>query len=106
MAWPADVPAHGGLPRDARSGSPGSLLVPARLQQGRGPARCVLDLDETDGAELAGTDHLPGLPHHRIAGVIVRDGEHETGASREAQEIEGVVEPGGERLVADDVDAT
>src|SRR6267378_1781084 len=56
---------------------------------------------ETGVAELAGADHLPRLPHHRIAGVVVGDGEHQAGPTREAQEIEGVVEPGGERRVAD-----
>ena len=37
MSMRADVPDHRGLPRDAGIGSPGSLLVPARLQQRGGP---------------------------------------------------------------------
>ena len=105
MGVRSDVADHRGLPGDAGRRPPGGLLVPAHFQERRGPARGVLHLDQADRAQLARADHLARLPHQRIAGVAVGDGEHEPGPAREPQKIEGVLELSGERLVADDVDA-
>ena len=45
------------------------------------------------------------LAHHRVAGVVVGQPEHQTGAPHGVDQVERVVDRGGHRLVADHVDA-
>ena len=51
-------------------------------------------------------DHLPGLPHERVAGVVVRDGEDRLRLLATTRgELLGFGERERERLVADDIEA-
>ena len=56
-------------------------------------------------AELALLHHLARLPHHRIAGVVVREREDLAGFFDELGELLRLPQRRGQRLVADDVDA-
>ena len=49
--------------------------------------------------------HLPGLPHHGISRVIVGQTKDQAGATHGLGQIERVGQRGGERFVADHVDA-
>ncbi len=60
--------------------APGGLFVAARFERSAEPVLQVLYLDDADGAERARGDHLAGMTHHRIAGVVV--GQHEDAASK------------------------
>ena len=86
--------------------APGGLLLSGLLQRRGQPVLRVFHLDHTDRAEFSIRDHLPGLPHQRMAGVVVGDGKEQPGAAHDLRQVLGVLERGGERLAADDVDAS
>ena len=86
-------------------GAPGRLLVTRILDFLAQPVLGVLDLDHPDGAELARQHHLARLPDHGIAGVVVGQAEHQAGPPHRLGQVHGIVERGGQRLVADDVDS-
>ena len=65
----------------------------------------ILDIDQADLADVAVADHGARLPDHREAGVVEGVAEDDAGSADAADEIERVVEIGGERLVADHVEA-
>ena len=88
-----------------RIGAPGRLLLAGLLEPRGQPVLRVLDLHHAQLAELARLDPRARLAHHRMAGVVVGQAEHEAGAAHGPHEVERVVERGGQRLVADDVDA-
>ena len=80
--------------------------VPAGVFERRGePVLRVLDLDEAELAEFAGGDHFARLANDGIAGVVVRQAEDESGFFDELRKSLRVFDGGGERLVADYVDA-
>ena len=80
---------------------------PARpaLDELREPALRVLDHDLVDPAELALGHAVAGLLHHRVAGVVVRQHECRARLLDQVAQRAGVVERGGHRLVAHDVEA-
>ena len=55
--------------------------------------------------EQAVGDHLACLPDHGIAGVVVGQHEHAAGLVHEFGELACILKRGGQRLVADDVNA-
>ena len=65
---------HAGLPRVR---APGGLLLPRSLERRGEPLLRVLGGDEADVAQLAARDHLAHVPHHRVAGVRIGDGEQQ-----------------------------
>ena len=65
----------------------------------------IFHLHDADRAELAGRHHLARLPHHRVAGVVVRQDEHAVRSPPRPRQVERVLERRGQRLVADHVDA-
>ncbi len=56
-------------------------------------------------AEIAGRHHVAGLADHRIAGVVVGQAEHQAGPPHRLDQVEGILQAVGHRLVADDGDA-
>src|SRR5947208_16377760 len=62
-------------PRSLRIGAPFGLLAASELRPCRQPVLRILGLHDADRTELAGDDHRPCLPDHRIAGVIVSEAE-------------------------------
>ena len=68
----ADVPETSGRATLVRIGSPGGQLLVLELEPGAKPA---LDVGGLDISKLTGLDHLPGLAHQWVAGVIMSDGE-------------------------------
>ena len=93
-------------PDRAGIGAPVGLLLAGLLERLGQPVLRVLDLHDADLAELAGAHHLARLPHHRVAGVVVRHGEDEPGlARRSVGELPRLLQRRRQRLVADDVDA-
>ena len=81
------------------------LLLAGGFERFGQPVLCVLDLDDTDLAEQAVLHPLPGLPHHRIAGVVVGDGEDAPVLRGQRFEAARFLDRRCQRLVADDVDA-
>ena len=63
----------------------------------------VLDLAQAELADLAVRHHGPRLPDHGKGGIVVRRAEDEAARPYPGDEVAGVVQVGGERLVADDV---
>ena len=63
----------------------------------------VLDLAEPEVPDLAVRDHRPRLAHHGIGGIVVGGAEDEPARLHPGDEVPGIVQVGGERLVADDV---
>lgn len=86
-----------------RIGAPGRLLAVAFARAGK-PAQRELDLHDTHGAELAGLDQRPRLPHHRIPGVSVGDAEHPSGSPHSGHQVLRLGEGSRQGLVADDID--
>ena len=81
-----------------------ACFCPVVLERRGQPVLRILGLDHPDPAELARRDPLARLAHHRKAGVVVGQPEHEAGAPHGLDQVERVVEVGGQRLVADHVD--
>ena len=96
------------VPEDQRRSSPGRIETPPDRRSGivrEGvPALHVLDLDESDLSEQSGGHHLSGLPHHRIARVVVGQSENESRLVDPRQHLAGLLERVRERLVDDDVE--
>ena len=100
----ADVAERAAGAGALRIGAPLGLLLAGGLGRVGQPVLRVLDLHEADLAELAVLHHLARVAHHRIAGVVVRQGED---AARLLDRACSFFASASERqrLVADDVDA-
>ena len=86
----------------ALAGSPRQSACFCRWSRSVGqPVLCVLGLDDADGAEFAGLDHLAGLPDHRIAGVVVGQAKSRPERCTELDEVAASRQRGGQGLVAD-----
>ncbi len=85
--------------------APYSLLLAGGFKRRAQPVLRVLDLDHSNGSELALCDHLPRLPHHRISGVIVGEPKYPSGAPHCLRQLLRLFESGGERFVADYMDS-
>src|SRR5690606_330282 len=82
-------------------------LLRARLREPCGqPSLRILDDDLADVSQVAVSQHLASLLHHRIARIVVREGEDDVVAANETAELFGVLQLRGHRLVTDDVDAS
>ena len=101
----ADVAERSRRGRCAPGRCASRLLLAGVLKRRGEPVLRIFDLDHAELAELAGGDHLARLPDHRIAGVVVGQAEDSPVRSDRLARGQRVVERGGERLVADDVDA-
>ena len=101
----ADIAGRAAGARLRRIGAPGGLLLAGLLDgsvsQSCGYSACT----SADVAEIAVGDHLARLPDHRIAGVIVRQHEERVALVGDLLQLLGVGKVGGQRLVADDMDA-
>ena len=60
-----------------RVGAPAGLLLATVLQPGCQPVLCVFDLHDADVTQFACLDHRARMPHHGIAGVIMRHRENQ-----------------------------
>ena len=89
-----------------RVGAPDSLFGTRLLDGFRQPVLRIFHLHQTDRAESARFHQFPCMPHHRIAGVIMRQDEQRIGLVGDVLQLFGVLQIGGQRLVADDMDAT
>ena len=86
----SDVAHAVGNAGDARVHPPvGDRAVGLFLERGDGIALWIFGDDLEDAAELAGLHHGAGFLDHRIAGVVVRQGEDETGRIDEFLEFLG-----------------
>ncbi len=65
----------------------------------------VGNADRLNLAEFTIGDHLASLPYEWITGVVVRDGEDDTGLVDDVGKLLGLGKVECERLVADDVEA-
>ena len=65
----------------------------------------VVRAEGVDLAQVALQHHFSGLPHHRVAGVVVRDGEHHARLVDRVGQLLGLGQVEGHRLVANDVEA-
>ena len=101
----ADVGEAGGCAGARRIGAPLGLLLAVGVDRLGQPILDVARVNDPDVADLARGDHLARLADHRIAGVVERDREDETGRARERNQFLRLGDRGRERLVADDVDA-
>ena len=101
----ADVAHHQRRAAALRVEAPGQGAARRRVAFMRFAALHVLDLNQADGAELSGIDHRPGLPHHRVAGVVVGQAEHDAGGLHPRVQCLRFGECVGHRLVADHVEA-
>ena len=101
----ADVAGGAAGARLLRVGAPRRLLLAGAARSFGQPVLRIFGLHDADVAELALRDHLARLPHHRIGGVVVGQHEHLAGLLDQRRELLGIGEVGGQRLVADDVDA-
>ena len=101
----ADVAGRAGGTGAGRIGAPAGLLLAGVLELGREPVLDVLGLHEPNGPELALGHHLPRLPDHGVAGIVVRQHEDAARLLDQFGELARILEGRGHRLVADDVDA-
>ncbi len=101
----ADVAEAAGGTALGRIGSPGCLLLPLALQPRPQPALDVFRADRLDLTQFAGEHHLAGLPHERVAGVVVGDGEDDVRLLDDDRQILSFFERERERLVADTMEA-
>ena len=92
-------------PGARRVRAPLRLLLAFGVDRLGQPVLDVARVNDPDVADLARGDHLARLPDHRIAGIVERDREHETGCAGEFDQFLRLGERGRQRLVADDVDA-
>ena len=101
----ADI-GHGAARAGARRiGAPVGLLL-ARLLERRGqPVLRILDLDHAQPAEPAVRHHGPGLADHGVGRVVVGQHEHPPGPLHQPHQLLRVRDAGGQRLVAQHVDA-
>ena len=65
----------------------------------------VLDNYLAHRAQFAGGEELPRVPHHRVAGVVVRQSEHESRLLDDLDEFPRLIECERHRLIADDMDS-
>jgi hypothetical protein len=86
-------------------GAPAGLLVALLLQRRGEPALRVLGDDLANGAQLAVPHQIARLLDQRVAGVVVREREHDVLLIHETAQRFRVAEGGRHRLVADDVEA-
>ena len=100
-----DVAGAAGRAGASGVGAPARLLLAGILELGGQPVLGVLGLHDPHRAELPVGHHLPGLPDHRVAGVIVGQREDAARLVHQLGELARVLERRGHRLVADDVDA-
>ena len=87
-----------------RIGSPIRLLLPGPFQRGRQPVLRVLYLNNAKRPEFARLHHLARLPHHRVAGVIVRQTKDQAGSLYRLLQVQSILECRRHRLVANHVD--
>ena len=87
-------------------GAPGGLFLSGLLQWSGQPVLRIFNLDHANRSQFSTGDHLPSLAHQGIAGVVVGHGKEQPGAAHGPLQVLGILESGGERLVADDVDAS
>ena len=69
------------------------------------PVLDIFRLNDADRAKRACRHHFARLPHQRIAGVVVGEKEDAAGASGDFRQCHRILQPGGQRLFADDVEA-
>jgi hypothetical protein len=69
------------------------------------PALVVADHDLADRVRCAPRARAAHLLHHRVAGVVVGDAEHDAALARDAHQLVGLRAGVHQRLVGDDVDA-
>ena len=98
VAHAAAAPAAGGIR------APLGLLHARPFETGGEPALRVLDDDLAQPAEIALPHEVAGQLHHRIAGVVVGQGEHAPALPDDLAELPRLVHREGHRLVADDVE--
>src|SRR5262245_21173711 len=84
-------------------GPPRGLLLIRKLQSRPQPALNVEGADGIDFPQLSAGDHLPRLPDQRVAGVVVRDREHDAGLINDCRQFLGLLQIEREWLIADDV---
>src|SRR6202047_2857533 len=84
---------------------PDSLLLTGLFQRRRQPSLRIFDMDQTNRPQLALGHHLASLPHQGIAGVVVSHGKEKAGTAHSLGKVESVVKRGGQRFVANNVDA-
>ena len=98
-------PMQAASPGTGRVRAPVRLLVAGALRALGQPVLRIFDLNEPDVAERAAAHHRPRLPHQRVARVVMRQHENEPGSADLRGQIPRFIERGGQRLVADHVDA-
>ena len=86
-------------------GSPLGLLGASLLDLAREPPLLVLDDDFAYLPEVPLSDHVRGLPDHRVAGVLVGDSEDDAALLDDADEVLGLLRVVDHRLVAHHVEA-
>ena len=92
-------------PRSLRIGAPFGLLAAGKLGPCRQPVLRILGLHDTDRTELAGDNHRPCLPDHRIACVIVGEAEDRAGPADKIDQVLRIRHGSSHGFVADHVDA-
>ena len=85
-------------------GSPRGLLLVVRFEPRAKPTLDVAGTDGVDLAEFAGEHHFAGLPHQRVARVVVRDCEHDARLLDDLEQFLGLGIVEGHRLIAYDVE--
>src|SRR5579863_6945714 len=101
----ADVAKAAGRSALRWVGAPDGLLLPGGFDGSGEPILGVFDLYDANRADFASGDHFLRLTNHGIARVVVRKAKDEAGALDDLGESHGVCNGGGERLIADDVNA-
>ncbi len=101
----ADVSQRTRRPALCGISAPDSLLLTGLFQRRRQPVLRIFDMDYANRPQLALGHHLASLPHQGIAGVVVSHGKEKAGTAHSLGKVESVVKSGGQRFVANNVDA-
>src|SRR6185437_6119514 len=100
-----DVSKRSAWTAPCRVGAPLSLFLSRPLKRGGKPILHVFHLNQPDRTEFSSRHHFARLSHQRVAGVVVRHTKYESRAPHSICEIQRIFERGGERFIADHVDA-
>jgi hypothetical protein len=100
-----DVAGRTARPGPRGIGAPVGLLLAGAFQGFGQPVLGIFDLDDPQLSELTPRDHGLGVADHRIAGVVVGEGEDHACGLGGFRQFLRLGQGGGQRLVADDMDA-
>src|SRR5271155_5471562 len=104
MGMRSDIAENQRRPAPLRLQPPALVRIRAKLDGSGKATGEVLDLDQTDGSDLAAEKARSHLTHHRIAGIGVRDRDRAATRRGELAQRLGLAEFIAKRLLDHDVE--